>query len=221
MPNPGRPVQAPRGNGQPGCLQPQPGTARFGLGMRLTRITILFSVALPMLAGSFAAAQPYVFSAGQQLATEFMRGALSKAAENPPSTGSLELATIMAAQAIELEANDVELCRYALAVAMTSENDELKAKAVDLIAQLDPRDEVVRLMRINRVLDRSKTVQERIDAYQHLLSPQSVAALGRPAASRLAFDLALLHQRSGNTQQFAQWIPSRSSLIQPIEWRLQ
>jgi tetratricopeptide (TPR) repeat protein len=83
---------------------------------------------------------------------------------------------------------------------------EARREALAALARLDPADDVVRLARIGDAIDSHPTAEARVRAYESVLAPQNRPAIGAPAAARLAYQLASLESRIGNTELFARWL---------------
>ena len=81
-----------------------------------------------------------------------------------------------------------------------------RREALAALARLDPADDVIRLARVAEAIDSHTTADARVRAYESMLSPANRAALGGPVASRLAYQLASLESRIGNTELFARWL---------------
>ena len=142
----------------------------------------------------------------QRLASELIRSALHHAGAMPLTSHGLDIACMLGSEAVALDPDSAGLWRLVLGVATLAERDNLRAQAIERLAALDPADETVRLHRLNLALDRCRTVEERDAAYQRLLEPENVQRIGPAAASRLALDLALLKQRTGETDAFSRWL---------------
>ena len=81
-----------------------------------------------------------------------------------------------------------------------------RREALAALAKLDPFDDAVRLSRIADAIEAHPTADARVRAYEAILAPQNRAALGAPAAARLAYQLASLESRIGNTELFSRWL---------------
>lgn len=129
-----------------------------------------------------------------------------------PSVDGLDLARRLARMAVELDPENLHVVRTALTIAETTEDIEFRDDLIARVARLDPSDQVIRLARLRMAMDRFQTAEERISRYERLLSDANIDQIGRPEASRLALDLALLYRRQGNTPKFAEWL-GRSTAI--------
>lgn len=143
----------------------------------------------------------------QRLARRLARAA-GTAVETPPLTvEAMEGAVVILREAVALDPDNAELWRVLLKLAALSEREDVESEAVGQLMRLDPDDDVVRLRYINGIIERYQTVEERLKAYQVLLAPENRSRLGSPAlASRLAEDLAVLLDRSGDVEGFAHWL---------------
>ena len=83
---------------------------------------------------------------------------------------------------------------------------EARREALAALARIDPADDVVRLARVGDAIDSHPTAEARVRAYESVLAPQNIPSIGAPAAARLAYRLASLESRIGNTELFARWL---------------
>ena len=142
----------------------------------------------------------------QRLASEYARAAVMRVAGEPLTVDALAIGVNMISEALALDPTNVEFWQTALNIALMAENEQLKTTALERLTTLDPTHETARLMRLNASLDRFQTFEERSAAYERLLTDENVPRLGEPVASRLALDLALLHQRRGEIEAFSHWL---------------
>lgn len=149
-----------------------------------------------------------------KLASVLARQANDLLRAETPTVAGLELAVELYRLAIDLAPDDAEILRGFLDVARLAERDDLRRDLVKRLASLDPRDERVRLERINDWLSSNQTADALVAAYEKLLQPEQIRALGGPVASRMAFDLALLHRRRDDVPQFAEWLARATVLDQ-------
>jgi hypothetical protein len=82
----------------------------------------------------------------------------------------------------------------------------VRAEALAALARIDPSDDVVRLSRIGDAIESHSTAEGRVRAYETILDAKNRASIGAPVASRLAYQLASLESRMGNTDLFARWL---------------
>ncbi|MDZ4829552.1 MAG: hypothetical protein SGJ09_05055, partial [Phycisphaerae bacterium] len=133
------------------------------------------------------------------------------------STADIDLGLIMCEAATRLQPDDVWAWRSLMAVATLGDPTDdrvlaLRRSTLEQIARLDPTDEVIRLRRVIDAIERAETVEGRIAGYRTMLEPRSIEALGKPLAARLALDLALLLQRSGDQSGFEHWLSEAVAL---------
>ncbi|UCD74759.1 MAG: hypothetical protein JSV91_13345 [Phycisphaerales bacterium] len=150
----------------------------------------------------------------QALAMSFARNSRGMVATEPMTVEGTDLAIVLLQEAVQLDPDNVEHWRALLDVATLAERDALKEEALRQLGRLDPADDVVRLMRVYLAADRFQTADERIAAYQKLLSEENRRRLGAPVASRLALELAILHRRIGDSQAYAHWL-AESVILDP------
>jgi tetratricopeptide (TPR) repeat protein len=123
----------------------------------------------------------------------------------------LVLAFGLAEIATEVSPQSVAAWRrlFDLATVLRSELPEAEdaaRRAARRLVELDPDDIVMRLrVLLDRVNDRS-TAEDRIEAFETLLSPGNVERLGDVQAARLAFDLGVLQLRVGDLESAARRI---------------
>jgi tetratricopeptide (TPR) repeat protein len=143
-------------------------------------------------------------SVEQRLAAEIVRAATTRTMAGTLTIESLDAAGLLIEEALQLDPNNADYWRLALDLGLAAEREALKARAIEQLARLEPRDDTIRLMRLNAAIDRFQTVEGRIAAYAKLLSPENINRAGPAVASRLAFDCALLHQRQGDIEKFTE-----------------
>jgi tetratricopeptide (TPR) repeat protein len=164
---------------------------------------IILALAVTCSITSAAVAQQ---STAQRLASELARSAVGRLAMDPLTVDALHIGVNLISEAVALDPENIELWQTALNVAMMAENDNLKNRALERLNTLDPANETARLMRLNAALDKHQVFEERKAAYERLLTDENVPRLGEAVASRLALDLALLHQRRGEIDAFSRWL---------------
>lgn len=133
-------------------------------------------------------------------------------AQQRPSLAAIEIATLLVREAVDLNPANQHAWRMLLQLAEMAEDVAVQDEALRALAGLDPHDEVIRLKRANRLIEQRQTVEQRIAAYNDLLAPNNRRNLGDAVASRLALDLALLHRRAGNSEQFAHWLAEAAAI---------
>ena len=145
----------------------------------------------------------------QLLAGQYLRTAMILMETNSVNIQSLQDAVFLLQQATNLDPDNAEIWRTLLELLDLqdrSEDDQLRQTVLEHIAQLDPNDDVVQLRLINTSIAQRQTLQERIEAYEQLLSAQNRAELGAAITSRLALDLALLLSRNNDVQGYSNWV---------------
>jgi hypothetical protein len=135
------------------------------------------------------------------LADRFAGDALVLAEAQPLTVAALDGAVLLLEEAVALDPADADLWRMLADLAALAERDDLQEAAVTSVCELDPEDEGARWRRILLALARHQTVEARIEHSMRLLDGR--AALGNAVASRLAFDVALLHRRRGDERRYA------------------
>lgn len=168
-----------------------------------TFITIL---ALIGLWAEAAAQDVQAPTPAQRLASEFARSATMRLSMDPLTVNALQAGVGLISEAAALNPESAQYWHTALNVALMAENDELKSRALERLNTLDPDHDIARLMRFNAALDRFQVFEERRAAYERLLTDDNLPRLGEAVASRLALDLALLHQRRGEIDAFSRWL---------------
>jgi tetratricopeptide (TPR) repeat protein len=146
-----------------------------------------------------------------RLAEQFQRAALAMIEIEPFTVAAAHGSLVLFRIASELKPDDPELWRTYLEAAQLIESELHLERASEAVRRLDPRDDVVSLLRIQRALDRHQTVEERKEAAARLLEPTAVSQLGPVIASRIAFDLALLEQRCGDTSAYSHRLAQAAS----------
>lgn len=147
----------------------------------------------------------------QQSAEQRMGDAITVLATQMTSVPILKVDEIMAAQAlidlaVELCPENAEIWRQRLQISMLAEDIERSQESIEKLHVLEPDNDVLSLMIFDTYMSKLNTANERIEAYQNLLSQPMRDSLSEPIASRLALDLAILHQRVGDHDAYAQWL---------------
>ncbi len=174
----------------------------------MSRYRTIIGLSLVLLVGystTWAAEPP----PRQMLAGQYLRTATALLETRSVNIRALQDAVFLLQQATDLDPDNVEIWRTLLELIDFQdrpEDDPLRQTVLEHIAQLDPNDDVVQLRLINTSIAQLQTVQERIEAYEQLLSPQNRAELGDAVTSRLALDLALLLSRNNDVQEYSKWV---------------
>lgn len=77
------------------------------------------------------------------------------------------------------------------------EAEAARAEAIEAIVRLDPDDATMRLALLMSLIESRDTLTARIDGCKALLTPENIERLGRPAAARVALDLATYEAMAG------------------------
>lgn len=148
----------------------------------------------------------------QWLATRFTQVAITVLQEEPVLVEALDGAVVLCRLAVEADPQSSDAWRTLLKVAQLAERPQLQARALGMVARLDPHDEVVRLAYVHNAIDRYQTVEERVAMYERLLSPELRQRLGAAVSSRLAGDVALLLYRQGDVEAYGRWLAEAVAL---------
>jgi len=140
------------------------------------------------------------------LADAFVDRAVEVATSPEAYSADLLLALDLAQLAAELDPGNADQWRFLIQVADLADRPDAVVPALEQLVHLDPTDEVARLRRLAAAIESHETAEGRIAAYQAVLTPERVRQIGHTAASRLAFDLAILLQRRGDLQGYARWL---------------
>lgn len=121
--------------------------------------------------------------------------------------GGLEGARTLMTLAARLDPDNPYIWRLALDLASALEEGDdasarLGSEALEQLSRLDPDDQMVRLRRLIDAVSRRQTAEERIEALERLLEPSAIERIGHGVGARLAFELALLRQRTGDSAGF-------------------
>lgn len=182
---------------------------RFAAVLLASAVTILAAAAVPLDDAAIGR---------QMVADVYARLSLQsvKAAEARPDL--LQTAALLALEAAALTPDDAEVWRLVLRIAdlqdrTATEPNPIALQALSNIARLDPADDTVTLRRLRLSVDRRGTAEEKLAAYELLLSDKNLASLPASVASHLALDAArLLLEREGATPAYAAKLASAASL---------
>ena len=120
------------------------------------------------------------------------------------SLAEYDAARTLAFTALELAPDSKVAVALALEITEADSADpEAAWKRRDLLARLavlDPSDASIPLRRIVAAVETQQSAAGRTAALQRLIAPESIARIGAPAGARLAYDLALLQARAGDSQ---------------------
>ena len=169
-----------------------------------SRFSATAAMALAWVLASTASAQAP--TAEERLATEVMRSALAAAATTPLTPEALDIACILANEAVQLDHDNVGLWRLTLDFASLAEREDLRARR--WIASVNWTRQTTTCAFSCSTVRWIATPPSNCAAaaYEQLLDKDNIERLGPGTASRLALDLALLKQRLGDTDGFARWL---------------
>ena len=110
--------------------------------------------------------------------------------------------------ATEIDPNNSDAWRLLLEISNISDPDDPEVRdaiqrSLTEITRLDPTDKVILLRRLLTLVELNQTAAEKVAAFEKLLTPRSIEILGTKTASRLAFSLAQLQSRIGDSEGFA------------------
>lgn len=151
-------------------------------------------------------------SVAQQLAIHYVSQARQILDARELSPEMVDLALEMIQEAGRLDPNSADIQRLHIDVALLAERRDVKRDAVERLVRLDASDQRARLFRATMKIEEHQTLSGRVSAYESMLAPERRDRLGAAVASRLAYDLALLHRREGNTDRFAHWLTEAAVL---------
>jgi hypothetical protein len=147
------------------------------------------------------------------LSTELARLVRTVSATPIPTPRGLRAGLAMAELATEVAPEDPNNWRLLLLAARLAEDDAAIARALDELGRLVPEDDVVTLARMQAAIEaRGRTVEDRAEFLEFLVQAGRDGRLDAAVASRMAFELALLRQRSGDLDGFAE------SLLDSLEF---
>ena len=77
------------------------------------------------------------------------------------------------------------------------EAEAARTRAIEAIVRLDPNDVTMRLTLLMNLVESRDTLKSRIEGCESLLTPENIERLGKPAAARIALDLATYEAMAG------------------------
>lgn len=169
-------------------------------------------VASMVLASGAASPCLAQFDTDKALAALLARRANQIVSVDPLTAAAIDVARHLYDLAMELDPLDTELRRNALNLARLSDDDAARRRLVESMVAAEPEDDVLRLERINDVLERYQTAESLSAAYDRLLEPATVSSLGSAVGSRIALDAAILRQRMEDPLGFADRLSQASAL---------
>jgi tetratricopeptide (TPR) repeat protein len=151
-------------------------------------------------------------SVARLLADQWIRTGRAVLESEPITVQKIRLVTLLAEMSTETAPDYETAWRFLLSIADVSERVELQRQAVQRLAEINPTDDVIRLRRLNHVIDDLDTAEERVALYERLLDPSRRDEIGPAVASRLALDLALLKQSQGDLGAFSTWLAEATAI---------
>ncbi|MFK7758985.1 MAG: hypothetical protein AB8C13_03440 [Phycisphaerales bacterium] len=158
----------------------------------LASAALFASVALPAQAqvGSDLAADAIEIVAGLDLGLN-----------EPVTPSDYTVAMHLLSMAHELDPSDTDLARSLVEASWLAGDQQVMIQATRAVVRNDPKDTVAQLRLISAIVNRSQTVQDRINAYQRFLGEGS-EKIDPSVRSRLTLDMALLEREQGNETGF-------------------
>ena len=150
--------------------------------------------------------------AARRLAVVWSRRAVELVADTTsPDPASFEAALAVSMAAAQLAPDDIQGWRMVVSIAELAPEDSAAAasamtRALKEVSRLDPADTVVQLARLSDAVERGTVAEDRVNAYERLLAPSARQKVAAPVVARLAFDLALLQKRRGETDAWVRWL---------------
>ena len=80
------------------------------------------------------------------------------------------------------------------------------ASALANLARLEPGNDAVTLARLTSAVEAHTTAEARVRAYEQLLDSANASRISPVIRARLAYQLAMLQGRVGNTDLMARWL---------------
>jgi len=182
----------------------------------LLSAALLFLLA-PLATGSFADDGEVRSSDPQsthRLAIELLRYGNDIMLITPVTVESIELAKYFFQEASRLLPDDPQVTNRLLEMAILAEDQELIESATKSALRASPDNQVIQLRRLLQAVDHYQFAEERVAAYELLLSEANREVLGNTISSRIALKLAMLYRRMGDVDQFSTWL-GRSITMDP------
>jgi len=168
----------------------------------------------PGLVAAGAPTQVQAADAAHRVASELNQAAHRLLRQMPLTPQAIDASLVLVRESAALRPDDADQWRRVRKVATLAERDDVVDEALGRILALDPGDEAARLLRLLVAVERYQTMEQRVAALEQLLSAENRGRLRPAVASRLAMNLAFLHQRGGNLDAFAHWL-AEASIIDP------
>ncbi|MAB83845.1 MAG: hypothetical protein CMJ24_10495 [Phycisphaerae bacterium] len=165
-------------------------------------------------ASAVDAADPSRTVVSERLAIELLRYAKDIMLLKPITVESIEIAKYFLMEASRLAPGNIQITSRLLEMAIMCEDEPLIESASRLALAANPGNEALQLRRLLEAVDVYQHADERVAAFEILLSDSNIKAIGGPIASRLAFKLAMLHRRMGDIDEMSRWV-GRSIALDP------
>ena len=151
----------------------------------------------------------------QRLATELIRYGNDIIVIRPVTVESIELAKYFFMKAADLHPENPMIASRLLEMGIFAEDRELVERATKNLLLSDPSNQGAQLRRLLQAVDRYQHADERVQAYELLLTESNIKTIGQVMASRIALKLAMLHRRIGDIDEFSRWL-GRSIELDPF-----
>lgn len=142
----------------------------------------------------------------ERLAIELLRYAKDIMLLQPITVESIEISKYFLMEASRLYPDNIQITSRLLEMAIMCEDEELIQSATKLALAANPGNETLQLRRLLEAVDMYQHADERVAAFEILLSDSNIKAIGGPIASRLAFKFAMLHRRMGDIDEMSRWV---------------
>ena len=119
----------------------------------------------------------------------------------------LTVAFDFALMASTIDPENSDAWRLLLEISNISDPDDPEVRdairrSLTEITRLDPSDKVMLLRRLLTLVELNQTAEEKVAAFEKLLTPRSIEILGNKITARLAYSLAQLQSRIGDSEGF-------------------
>mgnify|MGYP001807021268 CR=1 FL=1 len=145
-------------------------------------------------------------TAEQRMAEAMTVFALDISAITPLTVDQIDVAEALMDWAIELDPDNADIWRQRFEIAGVAENTEAFNRCLKNLRKFEPENDLLSLLSFDAYMSKLNTAGERIEAYNSLLSTPAREKLSATLASRLALDLAILHERIGDREAYAEWL---------------
>lgn len=147
-----------------------------------------------------------------RLCEEFLRVAHMAAMSEPLDTSAIIAAVTLINEAAKLTPSDESVWYAMIEIAQMADLPDMRRRGIRELLRVTPTQTSSQLGRLRDVVERTNTVDQRMDVYEQLLSKDSDITLDPRVASRLALDAAMLQRQLGDINQFARWLAESVAL---------